>query len=192
MRILLASASPRRRDLLRDAGLAFEVAPVEVDEDLRAAPAAAAEVAVGLALRKALARARLEAGPALVLGADTIVVAPSGELLGKPCDARDAGRMIAALAGCSHEVVTGVAVVRADTGACRARAVRSEVHFRPLGAADVEAYLGSGLWQGKAGGYGVQDEAPGGRALVAAVRGSVSNVIGLPVEETLALLEEAR
>jgi septum formation protein len=196
MRVLLASASPRRRDLLRGAGVAFEAAPVDVDEDLDAARPGAppAEVAVGLALRKALARARLEGGgPALVLAADTIVVAPGGALFGKARDEAEAGRMLAALSGRAHDVVTGVAVLRADTGACSATSVASEVRFRTLGPEVLARYLASGLWRGKAGAYGVQDGPPGGRAgLVEEVRGSVTNVIGLPVEETLALLAEAR
>src|SRR5437667_1388856 len=99
-KLLLASASPRRRDLLAKAGYSFEVEPAEVDEDeafaLRGAREAA-EVAVALAVRKALARARLETRPLPILAADTIVVAPAGELLGKPRDAAEARSMIAGL-----------------------------------------------------------------------------------------------
>jgi septum formation protein len=189
MRLMLASASPRRRDLLREAGVQFEVAPSGVEEDLSAARpgAAPAEVATGLALRKALARARLEAAPGLALGADTIV-AVDGEMLGTPGDEREAGRMIHALAGREHEVATGVAVVDVASGACRTRAVTSAVRFRALRPEDVARYVATGLWRGKAGAYGVQD----GAGLVEEVRGSVTNVIGLPVEETLALIAGGR
>ena len=190
MRLILASASPRRSALLREAGFAFETAPADVDESFAAARPGAppAEIAVGLALRKALARARLEAAPGLVLGADTIVVAPTRELLAKPRDERDARRMVELLSGCEHIVVTGVALVAAGGGACHTRAVESTVRFRALAPDDVARYLATGLWRGKAGAYGVQDGPPG---LVAEVRGSVSNVVGLPLEETLAMLREA-
>lgn len=195
MILVLASSSPRRCALLKKAGIAFEVAPVEIDEDLaRTRPgASAAEAACELALRKALARARLvppRPGGAVVLGADTIVLAPSGQALGKPGDADDARRMASGLAGCEHRVVTGVALTTVPEGRSLARAVESAVRFRPLAAPAIEAYVASGLWRGKAGGYGLQDDPPGGRALVAEVRGSETNVIGLPVEETLAMLDE--
>jgi septum formation protein len=188
MRIVLASASPRRQQLLRERGVVFDAAPVDIDEDLQGAGspgAAPADFAMALALRKALARAALEPGPARVLGADTIVVAPGGELLAKPRDERDAARMMRLLSGRVHEVVTGIAWVAAESGRARARAVSSRVRFRALGDESIRRYVESGLWRGKAGGYGVQDG-----ALVESLEGSRSNVVGLPVEETMALFEE--
>jgi septum formation protein len=194
MRLVLASGSPRRKDILAGAGIACEIAPVDIDEDPhRARPGAPpAEVAIGLAQRKALARASLEAAPGLVLGADTVVVAPGGALLGKPADAGEARQMALALSGREHEVVTGIALHDVASGRTRARAVSSRVRFFSLTNEVIEAYLARGLWRGKAGGYGAQDPAPGGRAtLVERIEGSETNVIGLPLEETRALLEEA-
>jgi septum formation protein len=188
--LTLASASPRRRALLEEAGIAHVVAPVEVDEDaaLACARGGAAAVALALALRKALARAAVEPGWALVLGADTVVVAPEGDLLGKAADEAEARALLARLSGRTHAVVTGVALVEAASGRAAARAVESAVRFRDLTSADLDAYVASGLWRGKAGAYGVQD--PG--TPVASVEGSTSNVVGLPIEALAEMLSSWR
>ncbi|HVS11895.1 MAG TPA: Maf family protein [Planctomycetota bacterium] len=195
-RIVLASASPRRRDLLREAGLDFEVRPVEVDEDLGgfADPRAAA---LELARRKAHAGARREvaqrpAERAWVLGADTVVAleAPGGwRLLGKPEDEREARGMLASLSGTRHAVVTGVCAVRVPDLEERAGAELTWVSMRPLSAAEVEAYAASGEWRGKAGGYAIQEQAE--RFVTRLEEGGLDNVVGLPVSLALALLREA-
>ncbi len=186
-RIVLASASPRRRDLLRARGIPFEVVAAAVDEDVSAARpgASPAELAVGLALRKALHAARRLCGALFVLGADTVVVAPGGQLLGKPRDAEEAAAMVRLIAGREHRVVTGIAWLALESGRARAAAVESAVRVWALGERDIEEYVASGLWEGKAGAYGAQDG-----AIVASVAGSWENVVGLPVDEALALLSD--
>lgn len=171
-------------------GIAFEARPAEVDEDLGAGRpgASSEETARALALRKALAcAARLER-PGLVLGADTIVVAPGGALLEKARDAAHARAMLLRLSGRTHVVVTGIALVEAATGRARAGAAVSEVRFHDLEGdpGRLERYLASGLWRGKAGAYGVQDEG----SPAASVAGSRSNVVGLPKEALEAMLAE--
>lgn len=187
--LVLASASPRRRLLLERAGLAFEVRPADLDETPRPDEAPVACL-VRLAREKALAVAQtLAAGPPrLVLGADTGVLL-GDELLGKPVDAAHAFELLSRLVGRSHRVVTAVAV--ADTAGAHVleRHVESRVRMRPAERGELEAYVAGGEPLDKAGAYALQGE---GRRFVEAVEGSESNVIGLPVEETLALLERAR
>jgi septum formation protein len=184
-RLVLASASPRRRELLARLGLEFEVRPADADET-----PLAGETPEAMVLRLALAKARAAARPGeAALGADT-VVAVDGVLLGKPADDADARRMLAALSGRAHEVWTGVAVVEVPSGAGgrrreRARACRTEVVFRSLSAAEIDAYVASGEPRDKAGAYAIQG---GAAAFVARVEGDFTNVVGLPlplVEELL-------
>jgi len=184
--LLLASGSPRRRELLARAGIAFEVAPAEIDERPRPGEAPRA-----LALR--LAREKAEAGarrigaspPRLVLGADTIVVI-DGEALGKPEDPEHAVALLSRLTGREHAVLTGVAVVRSDApGAVRTVCVESRVRMRPAAEGEIRAYVATGEPLDKAGAYAAQGE---GRRFILGIEGSESNVIGLPLEETLDLL----
>jgi septum formation protein len=195
--LVLASGSPRRHALLREAGIPFLSFPVATPEhpervlpgiDARAPGAAgAARVTVALALEKALVAAALRAPPSWVLAADTVVVAPDGALLGKPRDRADAARMMGLLDGRAHAVVTGVALVHAGRGRCACLSETSRVSVGPLGRDELAQYLASELWRGKAGGYGAQD--PDG--VVRSIEGSVTNVIGLPMERLSRALEEA-
>ena len=195
--MLLASASPRRRALLAQAGLAFEVGPVDVDEAL-AQFESPEQAALELAARKALAaaRAQVERDPAaqvLVLGADTVVAVARGArwtLLGKPADADEARAMLAALGGTRHQVVTGVCAVRCPDFAQRSASERTWVSMRELAAAEVEAYVASGEWRDKAGGYAIQETAD--RFVTALEEGGFDNVVGLPVALALELLERVR
>ncbi|HXH81391.1 MAG TPA: Maf family protein [Candidatus Tectomicrobia bacterium] len=180
-RLVLASASPRRRALLDALGVAFEVLPAAVDETLEPGPIPSAVAA--LALRKARVIASRTAD-ALVLGADTVVVL-DGEALGKPRDPDEARAMLRRLRGRVHEVVTGVAVVEAATGRAETVAVVSRVRLAALSEADIEDYVRSGSPLDKAGAYAIQDR---GGALVEALEGSYTNVVGLPLAETAALL----
>ena len=189
---MLASASPRRRELLRAAGVAFSVEPADVDEDLNAFsdPEVAA---VELALRKARAAVavRQRASAAVVLGADTIVAVQRDgrwSLLGKPVDSEDALRMLGLLSGTRHLVVTGVALVRTSDGAQRTGVERTFVTMREIAAAERAAYVASGEWQGKAGGYAIQETAD--RFVERLEQGGFDNVVGLPVALVLRLLEE--
>jgi len=198
--IVLASASPRRRELLTEAGVPHEVVPAGVDE--RALPGESArEMVLRLAELKASTVARrLRGEPGetavgkgqrrLVLGSDTVVVL-DGVVFGKPADPEHAVELLRALCGRTHRVITGVAVVTADGADLHALtcAVESEVTMRAADDAELKRYVATGEPLDKAGAYAIQGE--GGR-LVSGLSGSRTNVIGLPVDETLALLDRAR
>jgi len=183
-RLILASASPRRADLLRQLGLPFEVIPSEIEEAWPPGPPREAVTTLALAKARAVARGLRSA---VVLGADTAVVL-AGEVFGKPESPEDARRMLRALRGREHEVITGVALVEAPAGREETVAVVSRVLMREYSEAEVEAYVGSGEPFDKAGAYAVQ--AAGG-ALVAKVDGCYTNVVGLPLTTTRQLLEAA-
>jgi septum formation protein len=180
--LVLASASPRRRELLAQLGVPFDVVVSDVPET--PAPGESAEAFARRAARdKATEVARRHPG-ALVLAADTVVVV-DGAILGKPRDRADARRMLEALAGRTHEVLTAVALA-APKGDVEGVLVRSTVEFRPLAAREIEDYLESDEPYDKAGAYAVQGEA---RRFVIQVRGSYTNVVGLPVDEVRELLQ---
>jgi septum formation protein len=181
--LVLASSSPRRAELLRAAGIPFVIRAAVVDETRDADEPPDAYVR-RLALAKA--RAATAAPHELVLGADTVVVAGTA-CLGKPADAADAGAMLRQLAGRSHEVLTGVALVRAGepTGVDVAA---TRVTFRALTDADVAWYVATPEPYDKAGGYAVQGLAS---RFVTAIDGSYANVVGLPVELVCRLVADA-
>jgi len=186
--LVLGSGSPRRSELLTRAGIAFEVRPAHVDEvaEIGEEPAA---LALRLAREKALAAATLVgASPRrLVLGADTIVVI-DGAVLGKPTDPEDAVRLLTRLVGREHRVLTAVAVVASDRSDCAATCVvTSRVTMRAATEAEIRRYVATGEPLDKAGAYAAQGE---GRRLIERIDGSETNVIGLPIDETLALLRE--
>jgi septum formation protein len=173
MRLLLASRSPRRAELLASAGYTFDVAPADVDETPR--PDEVPETYVArLAADKAEAVART-AADRLVLAADT-VVAVDGELLGKPRDDGEAGAMLRRLSGRAHDVLTGVAVRLEGRHADGVDTTR--VEFRQLSPVEIARYVASGEPRDKAGAYAIQ----GGAAdFVERIEGSYSNVVGLPL-----------
>ncbi len=181
-RLILASASPRRLDLLARIGVVpDEVAPAEVDEtpEPRERPA-------DLARRLAAAKARDVAGRfpgALILGADT-VVARGRRILPKATSEDQARHFLGLLSGRRHRVYGGVSVIDAE-GRAHDRLVVTVVAFKRLSAGDIAAYIGSGEWRDKAGAYAIQGRAA---AFVKKINGSYSNVVGLPLYETAALL----
>jgi nucleoside triphosphate pyrophosphatase len=176
-KLVLASRSPQRRAILESLGVAFEIRPVDVVEEDEGAPAA---VAAENALRKAVAgKARPEE---VVLGVDTIVVTGL-EIWGKPPNEDAARETLRRLAGRTHRVISGVALVD-EGGAVRVDEAVTEVTFRPLDDAMIEWYLGSGEWDGRAGGYAIQGR---GGALVERIHGDYLNVVGLPVGTLLGL-----
>jgi septum formation protein len=183
MRIVLASASPRRAELLTAAGFTFEIAPAEIDETPRATEASG-EYALRVAREKAAATAQLHPDAA-ILAADTVVVA-AGEILGKPADARDAARMLAMLSGSTHRVQTAV-VLRAN-GRETCRVEETEVQFTPLSADEIAWYVSTGEPDGKAGAYAIQGR---GARFIERIEGSWSNVVGLPVATVYAMLKAA-
>jgi septum formation protein len=179
---VLASASPRRLELLRQIGLApDEVDPAEIDETA-ARDETARRLAVRLAREKAAAVAARHP-QAVVLAADT-VVAVGRRLLGKPDDSADAARMLALLSGRAHQVLTAVCAT-APGGRAAGRLSMTRVRFKRLTAREIDGYVASGDWTGKAGAYGVQG--PAG-AFVVAINGSYTGVVGLPLFETRAVL----
>ena len=181
MRLVLASASPRRADLLRAAGIPFDVHPVDVDERFR--PAEKPEDAVAR-LSEMKAAAGLALCPdAVVLGADTTVVV-GREALAKPEDAADAARMLRLLSGRSHEVLTGVCLSRKDRRLVRVESTR--VRMAHLSAAEIDWYVSTREPVDKAGGYAVQGFAS---RFIEGIEGSYSNVVGLPVSSVYALLK---
>lgn len=182
---MLASASPRRSEILSDAHVPFEVVVSAVEE--RSRPGEAPEALVErLAREKCLdVSARLPGDPARpVLGADTIVVAAE-QVLGKPRDPEHAVELLSLLVGTTHRVMTAIAVAWTDGRGARSQVVTSHVTMRPATRAELEEYVAVGESLDKAGGYALQGE---GARFVVRVDGSRTNVIGLPREETLALL----
>jgi septum formation protein len=181
-RLILASESPRRKQLLEEAGYEFEVDPAGIDEPEPSSEMSPWAYAAHLAWRKAAEVARRRS-TGLVLGADTICVV-EGEILNKPLDRADAERMIRLQEGRNTHVISGLCLYRVDRHEWVGAVEVSVVQFQPLTDPDRVAYLDSEEWQGKSGGYGVQDKDP----LVTVVRGSFSNVVGLPVERLAILL----
>jgi septum formation protein len=184
--LVLASASPRRLDLLRQVGLEpAEIDPADIDETPapREAPRA---YALRMAKAKLAAVACRHPG-AIVLAADSVVVC-GRRILPKAETEQDARACLTLLSGRRHRVLGGVAVGSAD-GAVRTRLVETVVRFKRLESAELDDYLRSGEWRGKAGGYAIQGRAA---CFVAFVSGSYSNVVGLPLFETVALLKAAR
>lgn len=184
MRLILASVSPRRAELLTSAGFQFEVSPADVDE----APLPGEtprDYALRVARDKAVAVSRRCQDPAsVVLGADTVVVA-GGEILGKPEDSDDARRMLRLLSGTVHDVHTAV-VIRTQS-AERAAVVATRVWFQPLDDSEISWYVDSGEPEGKAGAYAIQGRAA---RFIERIDGSWSNVVGLPVATVYRLLKE--
>jgi len=186
--LVLASASPRRSDLLHRAGIRFEVCPAGIPEIEQPGETPVA-FAQRLAHSKALAVAeRIGASPPrLVLGADTIVVL-DGDVLGKPRDSDHALELLERLTGREHSVVTAVALVASDTLQLWQAAVTSRVEMRAVERDELIAYVATDEPLDKAGGYAVQG---GARSFVTRIHGSETNVIGLPLDETIDLLDEA-
>ncbi len=187
MKLILASASPRRAEILRGAGIAFETQAVLLDEALRAG-----ELPGDYVRRLALEKARVAAaesrysGECLFLGADTVVVAGE-EVLGKPASYEDARRMLRRLSASVHEVHTGVALLRRPGVTQRVAEEITRVTFAPLSAGEIESYIRTGEPFDKAGAYAIQGI--GGR-YVTRIEGCYFNVMGLPLARVWSLLSE--
>lgn len=183
--LLLASASPRRRELLERIGLTVEVQPADVDERVVQGETPEAYVA-RIARAKAIAVAKRS--DLWVLGADTTVTL-EGAILGKAEAPEEASKMLRWLSGRTHQVLTGFALIgsRDDKTVVREYVVSTDVTFIDLDGGTLADYVASGEWRGKAGAYAIQGI---GAVLVKSVSGSVTNVIGLPVAEVIAALRE--
>jgi len=183
--LVLASASPRRAEILRAVGWPFEASPADVDESREEGEEAVAYVR-RLAREKAeaVARTRLFG---LVLGADTVVVL-DGEVLGKPRDEAEARRMLRALGGRRHEVLTGVALVRAESGRCVVGHEQTRVRFGELSEGEIDEYVRTGEPADKAGAYAIQGRAA---LFIEGIEGDFWNVVGLPVRLVYRLARES-
>ena len=180
-RLILASGSPRRRELLSRMGYTFEICAPDVDEHVSGH---ASDIVFTLAQRKARAAAeRFDDG--VIIASDTLV-SLDGAPLGKPEDTADAHRMLSALSGREHEVFTGVCVIDAATGRSETRSVRTGVTFRALTAEEIDAYIATGEPMDKAGAYAIQG---GAGVFVTRLDGSFENVMGFPVDEVREMLE---
>jgi septum formation protein len=196
MKLILASSSPRRAEILRNAGIAIEVCAIPVDES-RHSGESHTDFVQRLALAKARAAADAQRDPRKeiwVVGADTIILA-GGEILCKPVSADDARRMLRRLSGTWHEVHTGLALLRRP-GAESSRAAGANervieeitrVQLAPLSESDLDAYIATGEWSDKAGAYGIQGV--GGR-YVTRIEGCYFNVVGMPIGRLWSLLRE--
>ena len=181
--IVLASASPRRSELMELAGIPFSVVPAHINEEVLPGEQPNDHV-MRLSREKAQAvTARAEGR--LFIGADTVVVL-DGRIMGKPSDEREAHEMLSALSGRTHEVITGFTLFDRESGVCLSRSVGTEVTFRAIGDGEIRAYIASGCPMDKAGAYAIQ-----GRAVhfVRSIHGSYTNVIGLPMAELYELLQ---
>jgi septum formation protein len=183
MRLVLASASPRRAELLTAAGFSFDVAPEEVDETPYAGEAP--EVYALRVARDKAAAAFARRADSAILAADTVVIVDS-QSLGKPRDVADAARMLRLLSGATHVVQTAV-VLRTKANET-SHVEKTRVHFRPLSPEEVDWYVSTGEPEGKAGAYAIQGRAA---RFVDWIEGSWSNVVGLPVAAVYRLLKEA-
>lgn len=185
--IILASASPRRAELLRAAGIDFHVRIADVDETLRPGEAPR-DYVTRLAREKATAVARAAnsavSSDVAVLGADTSVIF-GAEILGKPRDPQDAARMLRLLGGAWHEVITGVCFIRGPHVFSNADLTR--VKFAPLSEAEIEWYVSTGEPNDKAGGYAIQGY---GSRFIERIEGNYANVVGLPVRTVYRMLEK--
>jgi len=182
VQLILASSSPRRRQLLELLGLKFEVRSANIDESIQGGETPSAYVE-RVAMLKAV-RVAMQMPQALILGADTAVVV-DGRILGKPQSPADARRMLTLLSGRSHAVLTGIALAGTDQSS---RIVESQIDFRVLSRGEIDWYIRTGEPMDKAGAYGAQGI---GSFLIQSVHGSYSNVVGLPLAETLLLLNRA-
>jgi septum formation protein len=187
MRLILASASPRRAEILRDAGMAFEVCASNMAEDQL--PGESAEQMVSrLAKEKACAVAaqQTSGNAAIIVGADTCVEL-GGEIFGKPRDAADARAMLTRLAGRTHRVVTGICAIRVPDAVMRSAVEITAVTFAPLDESEIAVYVASGEPMDKAGAYAIQGRA--GRHITR-IEGCYFNVVGLPLARLCSLLKK--
>jgi len=188
MRIILASSSPRRAEILRNAGIAFEIRPTQIDE-----AALPGETARAMVARLAEAKARAAAAQisadtreSIIVGADTTVEL-DGEILGKPRDSAHARELLAKLSGRTHHVLTGIFLLRLPGNTTQAAVENSAVTFAPLGENQIDAYVATGEPLGKAGAYAIQGLAG---PYILRIEGCYFNVMGLPLARLYRLLRE--
>lgn len=180
--IVLASTSPRRKEILERVGIPYLAYPPDADERMESTRHLRHSV-MEVSRRKVRSVVQAFSG-GLVLGVDTVVVF-HGRVLGKPADAAQAASYIRMLSGNRHQVLSGITLCDADSGRCRSSCSSTDVYFQELSRSEIDRYIGTGEWADKAGGYGIQGR---GALYVRRISGSFFNVVGLPVEELYSLL----
>ena len=180
-RIILASKSPRRQELLKTLGFEFIIHAPDVDENIEGIPENMVKI---LSERKARAVAD-EYSTGLIIAADTLV-SLDNRALGKPSDEEDAMRMLKSFSGRAHQVYTGICLMNAETKAFEVKAVRSDVHFRPLSLSEILAYIETKEPMDKAGAYAIQG---GAGKFIEKYEGSYTNIVGFPTEEFSSMYE---
>ncbi|MGA1415363.1 MAG: Maf family protein, partial [Candidatus Kapaibacteriota bacterium] len=184
--LILASQSPRRRQLLSQIGLDFSVLPADIDEDAVSLTLTPVDYVRELSERKALyIREEIGGAKAIILGADTIVVI-DGRILNKPANPDEAYAMLKQLSNRMHEVFTGITLVESHTGRIVSEVQRTEVYFRELEDKEIWDYIASGSPMDKAGAYGIQEDY--GAVFVSKINGCYYNVVGLPLEKLYGML----
>jgi len=188
LKLILASSSPRRAEILRDAGIAFEIRAAHIEESALPRESAHAMVArlAEAKARAAAAQMDVATGDCIIVGADTTVEL-DGEILEKPRDSWHAREMLAKLSGRTHHVLTGIFLLKFPGNAARAAVEESAVTFAELSEKEIDAYVASGEPMGKAGAYAIQGL--GGR-FIPKIEGCYFNVVGLPLARVYALLRE--
>lgn len=185
-RLILASSSPRRREIFKQIGLDFNVTDINVDETIPAdlkPEEAALEIA-----KKKVAAAADTADDSIIIAADTIVILPDGTILGKPKDTEEAKSMLQRMQAVKHTVITAVALLDVSNGNMAAAYDKADVTFLPMTNKEIEWYVSTGEPLDKAGAYGLQEK---GMLFVQKVEGSPSSVIGLPVHLLMQLFKKA-
>lgn len=185
MRLILASTSPRRAEILRNAGISFKTAASDVDETPRRGETPTALVQ-RLAAEKARSAAKGTKGEAVVIAADTVVLF-EGRIYGKPASADEAAAMLQHLSAQTHQVLTGIAVLRVPRGELGLEHEETRVTFSPLSAPEIAAYIASGEPFDKAGAYAIQGR---GGVFIARIEGCYFNVMGLPLARLYRMLRE--
>lgn len=184
-KIILASQSPRRQELLNNIGMTFEIIKSNFSEDISDTNKSPETIAEELAYGKAKdVSDKLDSG--VILGADTIVVF-EGEIYGKPKDEEDANRMLNILSGNTHQVITGVSIIDKDNNKTLIGHEVTNVTFNKLTQDEIKEYIKSGDYKGKAGGYGIQNK---GSILINKIEGCYFNVVGLPINKVYRMLKE--
>lgn len=184
-KIILASASPRRKELLNSMGLEFEVIPSQVEENIENEKFSL-ELIENLATEKAEEVANKITAPSIVIGSDTVVVI-NNKILGKPKDKNDAFNMLKMLSGNTHQVVSGIAVIDTETGKTIKDSVVSEVNFKQLSDEEINAYIKTGEPMDKAGAYAIQGLAG---MFVKSINGCYSNIVGISVFKLAEMLKK--
>lgn len=182
-KIVLASSSPRRRELLERLGLRFDVIPSHIDE-IPLHGESAEDFVLRTSTEKALSVSRNLDGDSVVIGADTIVVI-EGEILGKPRDEKEAMTMLEKISGREHRVITGFSIVKPRAEVLYKRFTESRVKIKPLAPWEIEGYIKTGEPMDKAGAYGVQGI---GAFMIEEIHGSYTNVVGLPIAQVIEVL----